>query len=190
MTKWNSTGDFDKITIYNSRDNGTTWKVIFQNTPNDGSFTWRVRGKASNQCLIRVAASDSDLDPIPSDTSDAVFSILHPASPSLEVTAPNGEEQLTAGSLFTITWETAGSRENVEIQYSTNSGQTWKEITGAAENTGKYDWNVPYEPSNNCLVRGMRWGQVPYFKFWLGDSNCRGQIKNKKGLGGHFKRTL
>jgi hypothetical protein len=151
--KWNTTGDINQVTIKYSKDNGTTWKTIAQNVVNNHSYNWVVPGTASDQCLVRVAANDSDLDPKPSDVSDAVFSILLPPSPTIKVTAPNGGEQLVVGSRFTITWDAANTREDVRIEYSINGGQNWREIIAAAGNNGKYDWTVPDAPSDNCLVR-------------------------------------
>jgi hypothetical protein len=151
--KWNSTGTINNVTIKYSTDNGTTWKTIVQTTTNDGSYNWVVPGKASDKCLVRVAANDSDPDPKPSDVSDAVFSIILPPSPTIRVTAPNGGEQLVVGSQFTITWDAANTREDVQIEYSINGGQNWREITAASGNNGKYDWTVPDAPSDNCLVR-------------------------------------
>jgi|GEM_PF-932068 len=151
--KWNSTGDINNVTIQYSTDNGTTWKTIAQTTTNDGSYNWVVPDTVSDQCLVRVTSNDNDLDPKPSDVSDAVFSIVLPPEPTVKVTAPNGGEQLVVGSRFTITWYTTHSREDVQIEYSINGGDSWTDITGATENNGKYDWTVPDTPSDNCLVR-------------------------------------
>ncbi len=159
--KWNSTGDINQVTIKYSTDNGTTWKAIAQTTGNDGSYNWVVPETASDKCLVRVTANDSDLDPKPSDASDAVFSIVLPSTPGIRVIAPNGGEQLTAGTGFTITWSAANSRREARIEYSVNNGQTWTEITGSSENNGKYDWTVPDEPSDNCLVRISEAGGQP-----------------------------
>jgi hypothetical protein len=153
VIKWNSTGDINNVTIQYSTDNGTTWKTIAQTTTNNGSYNWVVPDTVSDRCLVRVTANDNDLDPKPSDVSDAVFSIVLPPSPTLKVTAPNGGEQLMVGSRFTITWYAANSREDVQIEYSINGGETWTDITSAIENNGKYDWTVPDTPSDNCLVR-------------------------------------
>jgi hypothetical protein len=151
--KWKSTGDINQVNIKYSKDNGTTWKTIIQTTPNDGSYNWVVPETASDKCLVRVVANDSDLDPKPADVSDAIFSIILPPSPFIEVTTPNGGEQLVVGSRFTITWHAANTRNDVRIEYSVNGGETWREIVAAAENNGKYDWIAPDEPSDNCLVR-------------------------------------
>jgi Leucine-rich repeat (LRR) protein len=159
--KWNSTGTINNVTIKYSTDNGTSWKKIAQTTANDGSYNWVVPETASDKCLVRVKANDSDLDPKPSDVSDAVFSISLPPSPTIRVTAPNGGEQLVVGSRFTVTWRAANTREDVRIEYSVNGGESWREITAAAENNGKYDWNVPDAPSDNCLVRVSETGGQP-----------------------------
>ncbi|MFC2146589.1 SBBP repeat-containing protein, partial [Acidobacteriota bacterium] len=151
--KWNSTGDINYVNIKYSKDNGATWKMIAKRAVNNHNYNWVVPGTASDKCLVRIAANDSDLDPKPGDISDAVFSIVLPPSPTIRVTAPNGGEQLEVGSRFTITWEAANTREDVRIEYSINGGQNWREITAAAGNNGKYDWMVPDEPSDNCLVR-------------------------------------
>lgn len=150
---WTSTGDIGSVTLSFSRDNGKIWKAIAQNTQNDGSFEWVVPERASDQCLVRVAAVGGDPDPRPSDVSDAVFSIVPAASPSIRVTAPKAGEQLAAGSSYTITWFAISSRENVRIEYSTSGGEAWTNITESTENSGKYDWTVPDTPSNICLIR-------------------------------------
>ncbi|MCP4710526.1 MAG: hypothetical protein GY869_18030 [Planctomycetes bacterium] len=58
-----------------------------------------------------------------------------------------------AGSPFTITWYAANTREDVQIEYSTNGGDTWTEIVSSTENDGDYDWTIQGEPSEICLVR-------------------------------------
>jgi hypothetical protein len=155
--KWNSTGTINNVTIKYSTDNGTTWKKIAQTTANDGIYNWVVPAAASDRCLVRVTANDSDLDPKPSDVSNAVFSITLPPSPTIRVTAPNGGEQLMVGSRFTITWEAANTRGDVKIEYSINGGETWTEITSIIFDgdfdRGKFEWLVPDDPSDNCLVR-------------------------------------
>jgi C1A family cysteine protease len=150
---WNSTGDISQVTIKYSLDNGVTWKRIVQSTGNDGSYNWVVPGKASDDCLVRVTANDSDLDPKPSDESDAVFSIVPSSTPSIRVISPNGGEQLVVGTRHTITWDVADSRDEATIEYSTNGGETWTDIAEAVENNGTFAWTIPDTPSETCLVR-------------------------------------
>jgi len=66
--------------------------------------------------------------------------------------APNGAEVLAPGSTYPIAWSSTGSISNVLIEYSTDNGQNWNNIT-TAPNTGAYDWLVPAVSSNQCLIR-------------------------------------
>ena len=158
---WNNTGDINYVTIKYSTDNGTTWKTIAKNAANRHSYNWVVPETVSDRCLVRVTANDGDLDPKPSDVSDAVFSIILPPSPIINVTSPNGGEQLTVGTRFPITWYATNSRGEAIIEYSVNGGENWREIAGSTENDGEYDWTVPDDPSDSCLVRISETGGQP-----------------------------
>jgi hypothetical protein len=150
---WTNSGDTNSVMIEYSYDNGNTWGTIVSSTGNSGTYDWQVPDTVSEECLVRVTANDGDSDPKPSDVSDSVFSIVLPSSPTIRVIAPNGGEQLVIGAIYEITWFSTTSREPVKIEYSTNGGQTWTEITGFTENDGDYDWTVPDEPSDTCLVK-------------------------------------
>jgi hypothetical protein len=136
-----------------SYDNGNTWDTIVSSVSNSGIYDWPVPDTVSDQCLVRITANDGGDDPKPSDVSDVEFSIVPPTSPTIRVITPNGGEQVVIGSIYEITWFSTNTREPVRIEYSTNGGETWTEITGSTENDGDYDWTVPDEPSETCLVR-------------------------------------
>jgi hypothetical protein len=72
---------------------------------------------------------------------------------SVTVTAPNGGETLTAGSIAAITWTTTGSIANVALDYSTNAGSTWTQITASTPNDGAYDWTVPSAATTQGRIR-------------------------------------
>jgi YVTN family beta-propeller protein len=70
---WTSLGTVGEVKIEYSTNNGGSWTAAAASTPNDGSFDWTAPNTTSGQCRIRVSeAADGD----PSDTSDAVFSLL------------------------------------------------------------------------------------------------------------------
>jgi len=77
------------------------------------------------------------------------------ATPAATVTvlSPNGGEDWPAGSVQSITWSTSGTVGDVRIEYSTDSGGFWSEVVAATANDGAYDWTVPDNPSDHCLVR-------------------------------------
>jgi hypothetical protein len=76
---WTGTVDITSLDIEYSIDNGGNWINIVSSTENDGSYTWTIPDKESDQCLVRI--SDSDLDSGVSDVSDGVFSIVTDAPP-------------------------------------------------------------------------------------------------------------
>jgi hypothetical protein len=150
---WTGTGDISDVMIEYSFDNGNTWSTIVSSAVNTGTYDWSVPDTVSQECLVRVTANDGGGDPKPSDVGDEVFSIVPPSLPTITVLTPNGGEELPVGTRFNITWYTTDTREQVKIEYTVNGGETWTEIVGAAENDGDYDWMIPDEPSQTCLVR-------------------------------------
>ena len=71
---WTSTGDIRDVRIEYSTDDGETWNVVIDTTPNDGSFNWVIPSPASEFCYVRILAADRD-DNV-GDTSDATFAIV------------------------------------------------------------------------------------------------------------------
>jgi hypothetical protein len=152
---WTSTGmeASDTVLIEYSIDEGSSWIVIEPPTVNSGGYEWLIPDNPSENCLLRISGNDSDEGP--SDVSDGVFSIVTPTTPEITLSSPNGGESLTAGSTHDITWTSTGIEEgnHIRIEYSIDSGATWKEIIPFTANSGIYSWSVPDDPSDNCLVR-------------------------------------
>lgn len=61
----------------------------------------------------------------------------------ITVLSPNGFETLRPGEVIPITWSTTGFVGNVKLEYSTNNGVVWIQITASTANNGTYQWNVP-----------------------------------------------
>ncbi|MBE0570637.1 MAG: Omp28-related outer membrane protein [Ignavibacteriaceae bacterium] len=80
------------------------------------------------------------------------FSLTNLFQISITVTSPNGGEFILAGSNSTITW-TAENTDSVKIEYTTDSGVSWNQITVGCLNTGSFNWDVPNVSSNNCSIR-------------------------------------
>ena len=71
--KWISYDFADPVRIELSIDGGSTYESIIDTTENDGSFILPVPNTPSVNCLIKISDVTDD---IPSDTSDAVFTIF------------------------------------------------------------------------------------------------------------------
>jgi hypothetical protein len=71
----------------------------------------------------------------------------------LTVTAPNGGEKWNSGTIHNIAWASSGTIANVRIEFSTDNGSAWNNVTAATANDGSYAWTIPNTTSSQCLVR-------------------------------------
>ncbi len=72
------------------------------------------------------------------------------------VTSPNGGEAVPIGQQYEITWNEQGinsEESTVTIEYSTDSGVTWAEITNDEINDGAYLWDVPDQAAHQSRIR-------------------------------------
>jgi len=74
---------------------------------------------------------------------------------TVDLTAPNGGESLSPGSVSTITWSTGGTgvSSNVNLAYSTDGGSTYTTIANNQQNNGSYNWTVPNVNTTNAKIR-------------------------------------
>jgi C1A family cysteine protease len=110
---WTSTGTIANVNIDYSTDSGLSWTSVAAATANDGSYTWTIPITPSTTCLVRVRDIESD----PSDTSNAVFSIVAAAE---TVTAPSTPSGPSSGSPATsYAYTTGGSTSSLghAVQY-------------------------------------------------------------------------
>ncbi|MEO0216899.1 MAG: hypothetical protein ABIL14_07785, partial [candidate division WOR-3 bacterium] len=70
---WTSSGSISNVKIEYSTNGGSSWLTIIASTPNTGSYSWKIPGTPSTNCLVRISEATSGT---PSDTSDATFSII------------------------------------------------------------------------------------------------------------------
>ncbi|NUN10668.1 MAG: hypothetical protein HUU54_15950, partial [Ignavibacteriaceae bacterium] len=141
----------NSVKIELSTDGGLTFTSITTNATNTGSYVWNpVPNFNSSLCRIRV--SDTE-DGIPSDISDSNFVIYNQVAQEINVTAPNGGEQLSAGGNANITWTSLGV-SSVNIEYTTNNGVSWTTIVTGTESDGYYLWSpIPNLSSTNCRIK-------------------------------------
>lgn len=71
----------------------------------------------------------------------------------LVVADPDGGEHLQKGTPHEIRWATVGDIPAVKVEVSTDGGQTFTTLAGAAPNTGHHSWNVPEIETTRALVR-------------------------------------
>lgn len=152
--RWDAT-NIENVNIEYSIDGGALWKNIVNNIPSNGLYNWTIPESIdfrSDLCLVRISdASDGS----PSDQSDNFFTI-HPEDKLLRWTFPNGGEFIYREpnrSDTLITWISAGI-EFVDIEYTSDNGQTWNTIVNNYHSTGAFLWTIPNgQPSTLARVR-------------------------------------
>jgi hypothetical protein len=76
-----------------------------------------------------------------------------PPNPTIKLIHPNGSEIFAVTSDTVITWQGVIPADTVSLNYSTDSGNSWINITDSATNL-KYYWNnIPNTPSDKCLMK-------------------------------------
>ncbi|MEF8874959.1 MAG: PKD domain-containing protein, partial [Candidatus Thermoplasmatota archaeon] len=97
-------------------------------------------------------------------TIDGVYAITEPKSitvtelepPSVVITRPEDGETWYAGDEEEITWETTegdAPLTTVDLEYSTNDGETWENIAADLDDTGSYSWTVAEDPTDEARIR-------------------------------------
>ena len=119
----------------------------------NGEYFWYVPNKPTTTALVKVTDANNG---VIVDQSDAPFTITR-ATPKL--TAPNTNVGWIAGTTQDITWAYALISTTVcVLEYSIDSGATWTTIVSGTSNDGHYSWNVPNQPSTECLIRVSEFG--------------------------------
>ncbi|HPN36793.1 MAG TPA: hypothetical protein PL041_00230 [Melioribacteraceae bacterium] len=146
--RWNSYlvfGDSVKIEFFN----GSSWTVIKDNVIGSlGQYDWAIPGNILNtNCKIKISKSDENGI---NDESNAAFTVYYPY---VNLNTPNGGELWRVGRQETIKWK-AGYTNNINIEYSTNSGTDWLSIANNIVPTDTtYAWTIPDTESDNCRIR-------------------------------------
>lgn len=141
------------IDLEYSTNGGGDWTNIDSDLPNTGSYSWNVPSVNSDQCRLRVCATDDVFNEGCEETGD--FTIDSDA-PTVDILTPTGGETLYADSTYDITWtaeDTLCGIQRMILQYSTNGGQSWNLIDSNEPNDGIYPWTVPHGiDSEQCRV--------------------------------------
>ncbi len=144
---WISAGTVANVKLEYSTDGGATYpSVVASSIANIGTYAWTIPDAITTAARLKV--SDVN-DTTASDASNTNFKIQG----FLRITAPNGGEKWTVGSVRTVTWDRNGSIPFVKLEFSTNGGGLYAPITASTSNTGSFAWAIPDNISTNCLVK-------------------------------------
>ncbi len=80
-------------------------------------------------------------------------SLTKNSEPIITVTDPSASARWVTDKEYQISWKNSGTLEQVKIQFSNDSGATWKVVVAAATNQKTYWWNVPASAiGKTCLI--------------------------------------
>ncbi len=145
---WKNNGSVSTVKIEYSVNDGATWNTIVSSTTNNGYYRWTIPALiVSDSTRIKVTSTS---DSLTTDISNNRFSIKRP---TITLKTPNGFENLIVGEYIPIHWENDGKFSNVKIEYSTDGGSIWKNISTTEINDGNYIWKVPNDVSATCKVK-------------------------------------
>lgn len=139
------------IDLYYRLNDLSSWILIESNvSPASGEYDWLIPSFSTNQAKVKAELSDNISV---NDESDDYFSIS--ITKVIQVTAPNGGENLNAFENFDITWQSQGIN-NVNIYYSTDDFVTENTIAeGIQASVGTYQWLVPNDVTTNAKIKVM-----------------------------------
>ncbi|HRG59539.1 MAG TPA: PKD domain-containing protein [Bacteroidia bacterium] len=139
------------VNLEYSIDSGLTWQSIATNIVNNGTYNWQVPLPASTHCFVRVISSNN---PAVFDQSNAQFEIQF-VPVYIDLLSPNTNQTFLVGTTTYISWQSMFVT-NVNIEYSIDAGSNWINITSGyntIDGYNYYNWTIPNNPSNLCLVR-------------------------------------
>ena len=137
---WAVNGTVNNVKLEYSTDSGSTFPyLIIASTPNNNAYTWTIPDAISSSVRVKVSdTANSDAY----RTSAANFKIKG----ALTVTSPNnGTESWSAGYSYPINWTRTGSVASINAYYSSDNGQNYAKINGAAldGSLGTWSWPIP-----------------------------------------------
>ncbi len=148
---WTTIGTVGTVDIYYSLNSGASWTSIVTNTANDGTHSWTIPSVTpSTNCLIRIW-ENSDREP--SDTSDAVFSIIATTTETVSTpTMPTGPTSGMVGTTYTYSTggSTSSSGHSIEYRFDWGDG-TYSLWLPVGTTSASHSWTA----SGTYSVRAM-----------------------------------
>ncbi len=88
-------------------------------------------------------------------SAETTITVVSSAAPTVNLTAPNTNESLTGGLVYTITWTATGnSIVRHAIQLSLDGGSTWSDVDSNVSATARsYLWSVPIAQTKKGRIR-------------------------------------
>ncbi len=137
-------------------DNGSSWYISGAPDPRWDNDVLSALEQVTGADFEAVDVSSLMVSP---DSAAAKPNTAPIVPTTVTVLSPNGGEILVSREIFTITWSAPATATRFKLQYSLNSGKTWKAVLSAKVAGTSHNWRVPAitskrtEELTGCLVR-------------------------------------
>jgi len=144
--RWSANGQMDATVRIILRRNGALFRMINDNTPNDGSYDWTIPADIpEGSYVIRVRTNPGQYAGVGGDSN--LFHIKPPPTPAIEVYQPHAGDHWLKGQPYVIRWHKNGelhTRVYIELFNQAGTQQVMNiAFRGVADNSGHYSWTVP-----------------------------------------------
>lgn len=144
---WSSVGAIEKVRLECSADNFKTILPVAIGAANEGKWLWEVPDLISKNVRLRVI--DANQSSVMAESKGALE-----IRGALSLTNPVGGEMWAVASRHAISWQSAGTLAQVQLEYSTDRFVSDVELLSAPiANRGVYYWEVPSLPSAELSIR-------------------------------------
>jgi len=151
--QWTGYINSNFVQLEYTNNNGTSWNTVIpsQNHYNGSNnyYYWFVPNVNSANCRVKISEFGNTTV---NDESNNTFTINANTS-NITIVQPNGGEQINGGITYAVQWNSSFTSGQYRIQYSNNNGTSWTTLANNISNSGYFNWMVPNQNHNNCLIR-------------------------------------
>ncbi len=139
------------LVLWHGTTGAQNYGVIIEDESAEATVSLTVDASFSGDLLIPNTIVGDNFGANPHSIAQTIT--LTQAISELIVTYPNGGEEIFVGANETITWNTFGGVDFVDVAISYDGGSNWNVLTTDLANTGSYDMVVGGSGSIHALVR-------------------------------------
>ena len=117
------------------------------------NFNYDPAGGYCSTCGVNQQLTDPTIDPIGFHCYYVTVNITSNIG-TVQINSPNGGEVWEANTLQQISWEYSGNITAIDLQYTTDNGNSWQYIDSPPVGDQVYDWTLPEGVnSDDCKVK-------------------------------------
>ncbi len=147
---WTRFGSIPSVKLEYSTNSGSSYDYVIIGSTDAAAatYSWSIPDAIGTH--LRVKVTDTGNAAV-SDNTNSDFIVKG----VLALTSPNGSETWVVGESHNITWTPTGTINFVQLEYSTDGGNTYPNtiIASTAGPAGSYGWTIPDAIGANLKVR-------------------------------------